>query len=83
VAAPVSTVDPGTPNGDLVEIEERDPAEVTHLAGRPLAPPGTLAGNPAFDITPAALVTGLVTERGVLREPDRASLARVLATGSG
>ena len=60
VAVPSSTLDPSTPSGDGVTIEERDPAEVTTFA-----PPGTPAWNPAFDITPAGLVTALITERGV------------------
>lgn len=62
VAAPSSTLDPGTPTGDDVEIEERDESEVTTFA-----PQGTRAWNPAFDVTPAELVTALVTERGVLQ----------------
>jgi methylthioribose-1-phosphate isomerase len=62
VAAPSSTLDPSTPTGDDVQIEERDESEVTTFA-----PPGTRAWNPAFDVTPADLVTALVTERGVLQ----------------
>lgn len=60
VAAPTSTLDATTPSGDAVTIEERDPAEVTTFA-----PTGTPAWNPAFDVTPARLVTGLVTELGL------------------
>ena len=60
VAAPSSTLDPATPTGAEVPIEERDPGEVTTFA-----PPGTPAWNPAFDVTPARLVTALVTEHGV------------------
>ncbi len=63
VAAPSSTRDPGTPSGEDVKIEERAAAEITNFA-----PPGTEAWNPAFDVTPAALVTALITERGVLQE---------------
>jgi methylthioribose-1-phosphate isomerase len=59
--APSSTIDAGCPDGDRVAIEERDPAEVTTFA-----PSGTAAWNPAFDVTPARLVTALVTEQGVL-----------------
>src|SRR5947199_153282 len=60
VAAPSSTRDQGTPTGPDVKIEERAAGEVTNFA-----PPGTEAWNPAFDVTPAALVTALITERGV------------------
>jgi methylthioribose-1-phosphate isomerase len=60
VAAPTSTLDPATPSGSAVEIEERDEVEVTTFA-----PVGTRAWNPAFDVTPAELVTALITERGV------------------
>jgi methylthioribose-1-phosphate isomerase len=63
VAAPSSTRDPGTPTGADVKIEERAAGEITNFA-----PPGTEAWNPAFDVTPAALVTALITERGVLQE---------------
>ncbi|HEX6348712.1 MAG TPA: S-methyl-5-thioribose-1-phosphate isomerase [Candidatus Dormibacteraeota bacterium] len=63
VAAPSSTRDLGTPTGADVKIEERAAAEITSFA-----PPGTEAWNPAFDVTPAALVTALITERGVLQE---------------
>jgi methylthioribose-1-phosphate isomerase len=62
VAAPTSTVDAGTPDGASVLIEERGAAEVTTFA-----PEGTEAWNPAFDVTPASLVTALITEKGVLR----------------
>jgi methylthioribose-1-phosphate isomerase len=63
VAAPSSTRDDSTPTGADVRIEERPAAEVTTFA-----PAGTEAWNPAFDITPAALVSALITERGVLQE---------------
>jgi methylthioribose-1-phosphate isomerase len=70
VAAPVSTIDPGTPNGSAIPIEERDPGEV--LAGGD-------AFNPAFDVTPAELVTAIVTEAGVLKPPYAESIARAVA----
>jgi methylthioribose-1-phosphate isomerase len=69
VAAPVSTVDLGTPTGAAIPIEERGPAEVTSPFGVDLAEPGTPAANPAFDVTPAELVTAIVTDRGLLRPP--------------
>ena len=70
--APLSTVDFSMASGKEVEVEERSDAEVTDFA-----PPGTAAWNPAFDMTPAALVTAIVTERGVLRPPYEHSIARL------
>lgn len=69
VAAPVSTIDPDTPTGDAIPVEERDPREITHMGRRPLGPPGVKALNPAFDVTPAAYVSAIITEKGVLRPP--------------
>jgi methylthioribose-1-phosphate isomerase len=69
VAAPFSTIDPAIPDGRGIPIEERDAREVTELHGRRLAPVGSPAHNPAFDVTPAALITAIVTERGVFRPP--------------
>ena len=66
VAAPESTVDPATPSGAVIEIEDRDPAEVLAFGGIPVAPPGARAVNPAFDVTPADLVTAIVTEARVV-----------------
>ena len=74
VAAPTSTVDLGTPSGDAIVIEERDAAEVLTIAGRLVAPPHVGVHNPAFDVTPARLVTGIVTEVGIARPPYRRSL---------
>src|SRR3954468_11356275 len=65
VAVPVSTLDPATPSGADIVIEERDADEVRHAGGRLVTLPGTPVRNPAFDVTPAALVTAVVTERGV------------------
>jgi methylthioribose-1-phosphate isomerase len=69
VAAPTSTVDPETPDGARIEIEQRPPDEVHVHGGRRLTPEGVAAYNPAFDVTPAELVTAIVTERGVIRPP--------------
>ncbi len=66
VAAPWSTVDLATADGSAIEIEERDGTEVTSLAGIRLTPEGTRGFNPAFDVTPARLVTAITTERGVV-----------------
>jgi len=75
VAAPWSTVDLATSDGGAIPIEERDDAEVLNFAGRRIAPQGVPARYPAFDVTPAALVTAIVTERGVARPPYPESLA--------
>lgn len=74
VAAPLSTVDLGMARGDDVPIEERDPSEVTHLFGVQVAPEGADVLNPAFDVTPSELVTGIITERGIARPPYHRSL---------
>jgi len=81
VAAPLSTVDLETPDGDAIPIEERSPAEVTHLAGRQLVPAGVPARHPAFDVTPAALVSAIVTERGIARAPLARSLPALFRRG--
>lgn len=67
VVAPVSTVDLGTPDGASIEVEFRGDEEVASIAGQPVAPAGTRAWNPAFDVTPPELITALVTERGVIK----------------
>ncbi len=69
VAAPFSTIDPTIPDGSAIPIEERDPREVQELAGRRIVPAASPARNPAFDVTPATLVTAIITERGVFRPP--------------
>ena len=79
VAGPTSTIDAGLPDGESIEIEERDGDEVRAFGGVGTTLPGTAVRNPAFDVTPAALVTALVTERGVARPPDAASIAALLA----
>jgi methylthioribose-1-phosphate isomerase len=74
VAAPVSTFDLATPDGRSIPIEERPAEEVTHFAGRRVAPEGVSVRNPAFDVTPARLVTAIVCERGIARPPFEKSL---------
>jgi methylthioribose-1-phosphate isomerase len=69
VVAPLTSVDPATPDGDAIPIEERSADEVLNVRGRPIAPEGTEARNPAFDVTPADLITAIVTEEGALRPP--------------
>jgi methylthioribose-1-phosphate isomerase len=75
VAAPWSTVDLATASGEAIPIEERASEEVVTLAGRRIAPAGVSARYPAFDVTPAALVSAIVTERGVARAPYPRALA--------
>jgi methylthioribose-1-phosphate isomerase len=69
VVAPTSTLDPACSSGEAIPIEERHASEVLELQGVPIAPEGVGAENPAFDVTPARLVTAIVTERGVNRGP--------------
>lgn len=77
VAAPLSTIDRDVPDGAAIPIEERDGAEVTGFRGERWAPEGVAVANPAFDVTPAALVTGLITERGVVAPLDAEGLRRL------
>ena len=81
IAAPVSTVDFGTPSGAAIPIEERPDEEVTSLGGRRIAAEGVDVWNPAFDVTPSRLIAAIITERGVARPPYEASL-RALAERS-
>ena len=78
VAAPLSTIDPALESGDLIPIEERPAEEVTHIGAARVAPEGASVLNPAFDVTPAGLVTAFITEHGVLHPPFTAArLARL------
>jgi methylthioribose-1-phosphate isomerase len=79
VAAPWSTVDLDTPRGEAIPIEERGDDEVLVLAGQRIAPAGVPARYPAFDVTPAALVTAIITERGVVRAPHAEGLRALAA----
>ncbi|MFQ5877349.1 MAG: S-methyl-5-thioribose-1-phosphate isomerase [Acidobacteriota bacterium] len=74
VAAPTSTIDLGLSTGDGIPIEQRGPSELTHFAGRRIVPEGVPVLHPAFDVTPARLVTAIITERGVARAPFEESL---------
>jgi methylthioribose-1-phosphate isomerase len=80
VAAPLSTIDLATPDGDHIPIEERNPREVTHVGGAQLAPAGAHVWNPAFDVTPHEYIAGIITERGILRAPYAESLKRAFET---
>ena len=79
VAAPISTVDLSTPDGSKIPIEQRASTEVTHLAGKQIAPADVRVENPAFDVTPSKYVTAIITERGVARAPYQESLAELVA----
>jgi methylthioribose-1-phosphate isomerase len=73
VAAPSSTIDSSIATGSDIPIEERDGAEVRRVGAHQTAPDGSPVYNPAFDVTPASLITAIVTERGVFRPPYRFS----------
>jgi methylthioribose-1-phosphate isomerase len=75
VAAPISTVDLNTQDGSQIPIEQRASTEVTHLAGKQIAPDAVQVENPAFDVTPSKYVAAIITERGVARAPYEESLA--------
>jgi len=77
VAAPISTLDLSLNGGSEIPIEERAPEEVTEISGRRLAPAGMRAANPAFDVTPASYIDGIITERGIARAPYQDTLPRL------
>jgi len=79
VAAPSSTFDLSLPDGSSIPIEQRDPREVTHGFGSSTAPAGVDVYNPAFDVTPAGLIAGIITERGVIAPVDAAGIRRMIA----
>ena len=78
VAAPLSTFDPKIADGSAIVIEERPALEVTGYRGLRWAPEGIAVRNPAFDVTPAELITGIVCEKGVVLEPDRERIGAIL-----
>jgi methylthioribose-1-phosphate isomerase len=79
VAAPLCTIDPQTPDGAAIPIEERDAHEVTHVGDAQITPDGVPVYNFAFDVTPARLVTAIITEKGVLRAPYDEAIGRLFA----
>ena len=83
VAAPISTVDVATPNGAAIPIEERSASEVTNIGGVRIAPDGIAVRHPAFDVTPANLITAIITDRGVLRAPYEESVRWAVGGGQG
>jgi len=82
VCVPTSTVDLGTADGSGIEIEERRADEVLEIRGIRIAPPGTEVRNPAFDVTPAELISGIVTEEGVIRAPFEPGLRDAVASAA-
>jgi len=78
VAAPISTLDPNTPNGDAIVIEERGIDEVAYIMGTQIAPEGVFIKNPAFDITPAQNISAIITEKGVIESPRDKGIKSVL-----
>ena len=77
VGLPKSTIDMNTPSGDLIEIEERPPEEVTHVGTWQITPDNTPVGNPAFDVTPAEYITAFITEDGIVYPPYEENLAKL------
>jgi len=82
VAAPLSTFDPKAAAGSAIQIEERPAQEVTGFRGQRWAPEGIAVRNPAFDVTPAELITAIVCEKGVIPEPNRERLAAIMASST-
>jgi methylthioribose-1-phosphate isomerase len=81
VVAPTSTIDPATPSGEAIPIENRREEELLALAGQRIAARGARAENPVFDVTPAGLIDALVTERGAVLKPDTSKIHELLAAG--
>ncbi len=77
VAAPTSTLDLSLPSGEAIPIEERSEEEVTHVRGKRITPKGIAAFNPAFDVTPHTLISGVITEHGIARRPFESALRRM------
>jgi methylthioribose-1-phosphate isomerase len=79
VAAPSSTFDLSLATGEAIPIEQRDPREITHGLGRQIAPDGVRVYNPAFDVTPARYITGIITEKGMIQPVDEGQIRATLA----
>ncbi|RQD79331.1 MAG: S-methyl-5-thioribose-1-phosphate isomerase [Halanaerobium sp. MSAO_Bac5] len=77
VAAPLSTIDRKLASGSLIEIEERDSEEITQIEGVQIAPENVKVYNPAFDITPAENIDAIITEKGIVKNPDKKSIAEL------
>ena len=83
VAAPSSTFDLSLPDGARIPIEQRPAEEIIFSGRRPVAPPAAKVHNPAFDVTPARLITAIITEKGVLRPPYRRAIAELIGSPGG
>lgn len=83
VVGPTSTVDLAIPDGDAIPIEERGPREVTHVGAEQVTPDAVAVANPAFDVTPAAYITAIVTEAGIAYPPYEESLPRLVEQARG
>jgi methylthioribose-1-phosphate isomerase len=81
VVAPSSTIDMATASGEAIEIELRSPDELFAYGGQRTVVEGAHAWNPVFDVTPAALIDAIVTERGVVERPDSARMAALFGSG--
>jgi methylthioribose-1-phosphate isomerase len=81
VAAPISTIDLATPDGDRIPIEERDRREITHIGSARLTPEGAQIRNPAFDVTPNRYISGIITEKGIYAPPFEISLRQAVEAG--
>jgi len=81
VVGPTSTVDISLASGDLITIEQRPAEEVTHILGAQITPDGVTAENPAFDVTPAEIITAIITERGVVYPPFEENLRELMGKG--
>jgi methylthioribose-1-phosphate isomerase len=81
VAAPTSSIDLNCTSGEYIPIEERAPREVTHVLGQQIAPTGIRVANPAFDVTPHELVSAIVTEKGIARDPFDQTLPQLVKSG--
>jgi len=82
VAAPISTIDLATPDGNGIPIEERNQKEVTHVGSTRMTPQAARTRNPAFDVTPHRYVTGIITEKGIAKPPYTESLAALFGNGT-
>lgn len=77
IVAPTTTIDFDMESGDEIEIEERSPEEVTHINGVRIAPKGIEVYNPAFDVTPHENITGIITEKGIIRSPYKENIEKI------